>query len=40
MVEPTGVRWKDPETGDDLTWSPFGSGPDVDIHVPGEKPYP
>ncbi|WP_433782589.1 multicopper oxidase domain-containing protein [Actinomycetospora sp. CA-101289] len=40
MVEPPGVHWKDPETGDDLTWSPFGSGPDVDIHVPGEKPYP
>ncbi|PWW25204.1 FtsP/CotA-like multicopper oxidase with cupredoxin domain [Geodermatophilus normandii] len=37
VVEPPGVRWHDPETGEDLTRSPYGDGLDVDIRVPGEQ---
>ncbi len=37
VVEQPGVKWRDPETGDDLTFKPYGDGPNVDIIAPRER---
>lgn len=36
IVEPAGVRWHDPETGDDLTDTEFGTAADLDIIRPDQ----
>ena len=38
VVEPRGARWRDPETGEDLTGTNHADGPDVDVIMPKEKP--
>ncbi|WP_305784528.1 multicopper oxidase domain-containing protein [Symbioplanes lichenis] len=36
IVEPPGATWTDPETGELLTGTIFGDGPDVDVILPGD----
>ncbi|MGL5860340.1 MAG: hypothetical protein ACRCY9_03675, partial [Phycicoccus sp.] len=36
LVEPEGVRWRDPETGEDLTDVPWGIGEHLDVIEPDE----
>ena len=38
VVEPAGTRWRDPETDDDLTFTPWGDGLYVDVIMPNEQP--
>ncbi len=38
VVEPAGSTWRDPETGEVLTGTPFADGLDVDILMDDERP--
>ncbi|WP_305058220.1 multicopper oxidase domain-containing protein [Actinomycetospora soli] len=40
IVEPKDATWHDPETGKDLTASPWRAGADVDIHLGGAPTKP
>lgn len=35
IVEPPGATWRDPETGEDATFAPWGDGENLDVLVPG-----